>query len=464
MAAVNPGPDLSWWRQLGLVRRDFLGFLSRSADECGDIFIIRPTPAARIFVLNSAALAHEVTVTRAAEFTKSSQTRYMVGKFLGNGLVLSEGETHAAQRRLLQRSFGHRSIQAVARSSAQRTTSLLQSLPNTAVDVEPLMTRLSMGVILEHLVGAPSEQTDAGAAFRTLAEAIGGRFKAMPLPAWVPTSRNRREGAAVRAVADLVRTLLVQSRAEGHERPSVLSSLGKALDAGQLTFPEVRDQMITLLFAGHETVAKALSWTLLLLARHPEIQDRVRAEARETSDLPRLRYLTAVIKESMRLYPPVWVFDRSPLKKTMLGGLEVGAKDVVYVSPYLLHGSGRYFPRPTVFDPSRFEGQATIPDGAYMPFGAGPRSCIGQSLAFVETLAVLATIVKSHRVEDAGSGDVRPRPDATFAPGSAILLAFHPTEPIHVPKHQTPAPRETAREPGRVPRSVPEPRPETLGV
>lgn len=411
------------------MRRDFLGYLTSSAAEHGDVFVIRPTPTTRIVVLNSAKLAHEVTTSRAAEFQKSAQTRYMVGKFLGNGLVLSESDTHAAQKRLLLPSFGARGVQPVAAAARRRTEELLVRSGEGVVDVEPAMTTLSMAVILEFLVGAPSEQDAAGRAFRTLAEAIGGRFKAMPLPAWMPTARNRREAAAVRDVGILVRDLLAASRATGHERPTVLSVLGRALDEGEQSEGEVRDQIITLLFAGHETVAKALSWTLLLLARHPGVQAKAREEARGGADLPRLRYLAAVVKESMRLYPPVWVFDRSPLRETELGGLVVGPKDVIYVSPYLLHGDARSFARPQEFDPSRFEGSPTFPEGAYMPFGAGPRACIGQSLALAETLAVLATVLASHEIIDAGTGEVLPRPDATLAPAAPIRLTFRPLEP-----------------------------------
>jgi cytochrome P450 len=426
-----PGPNLPWWRQLAHVRRDFFGYLEHGAVQYGDVFVIKPAPSNRIVVLNSAALALEVTVTRAHEFQKSAQTRFMVGKFLGNGLVLSEGETHQKQRRLLQPSFGPKGLGLVARAAVARTQALLADA-GEVVDVEPAMTRLSMDVILEFLLGAPAEDTGAGEAFRVLADAIGGRFKSMPLPAWVPTSRNRLERAAVRNVTRLVESLLAQSRANGHDHTSVLATLGKALDGKELPFEEVRDQAITLLFAGHETVAKALAWTLLLLARHPDVQAKARAEVRAhlidgnlaSSALPRLKYLSAVIKEALRLDPPVWVFDRSPVASTTVGGYDVGPKDVLYVSPYLLHRDARYFAEPLRFDPARFAGASRFLDGAYMPFGAGPRGCIGQSLAFLETTLVVATILATHEVVDRTPGEVKPRPDATFAPASQILLTF----------------------------------------
>ena len=429
-----PGPTDPWWIQLGAVRRDFLGFLTAASERFGDIFCIRPAPATRIFVLTSVDLVTEVLTSRAHEFGKSAQTRLMVGKFLGNGLVLSESDQHAAQRRLLQPSFGGRELAAIAGPIVTDTERLIAAWgSNAIVDVEPAMTRLSMGIILQFLVGSLSGGTfgDADAnAFRSFAEAIGGRFRSMPWPAWVPTAQNFRERAAIKRVDRLVVDLLGRSRAHGHQARGLLGILGRQLDGGHLSATEVRHHIVTTLFAGHETIAKALSWTLHLLARHPEIQQAVRKEARNLSpgrhldanDVPRLPYTTSVIRESMRLYPPVWVFDRSPLRPLELGGQSLRQRDIVYVSPYLLHRQARYFPRPLAFDPSRFERGETAGSGAYIPFGAGRRGCIGQAMALVESVLVVATLLKQVTILPVDEEDILPRPDATLAPSSPIRV------------------------------------------
>ncbi len=297
-----PGPDGGWWTQLGLVRRDFLGFLTHAADHYGDIFCIRPSPFNRIVVLNSAALAREVLLERPEDFSKSSQTRFMVGKFLGNGLVLSEGKDHATQRRTLQPSFGARALGAMAapiHAETSRMTATWEA--STLVDVEPAMTALSMRIILSFLVGSESEtaalEGEDGRAFRDFADAIGGRFRSMPLPAWMPTAGNRREAAAIRQVDRLVARLL-ETSARSPEGRGILSSLASGIAKQELSFQQARDHIVTLLFAGHETVAKLMSWTLYLLARNPGAQDLVRADGEG------LRATSNVVREAMRLYPP----------------------------------------------------------------------------------------------------------------------------------------------------------------
>jgi len=451
-----PGPELPWWRQLGLVRRDFLGFLASSAERYGDIFCIQPAPSTRIFVLNSVDLVSEVLTRRADEFTKSKQTRFVVGKFLGNGLVLSEGDQHARQRRLLQPTFGSKELTVMARDVVSETEALLKSWDSSqTVDIEPVMTALSLRVIRRFLVGderlrhldgvdtvgsKSGEHSDDSEVFRTLAEAIGGRFRSMPLPAWIPTRRNLRERRAVRRVDELVTSLLAQSRTDGHSATTLLGTLGTLLDNGQITATEVRDQLVTMLFAGHETVAKVLSWTLYLVARNSDVQDEIYAEVSglaagrqlDITDLRRLKQTTNAVRESMRLYPPVWVFDRSPKHSLNLGGLLIHPRDTIYVSPYLLHRQGRYFADPLRFNPSRFEADTTSTHtSAYMPFGAGHRGCIGQSMAVVETVLMIATIVQSYELRTHDDDDIRPFAGATLGPTSPIRLSLTRRTGLH---------------------------------
>lgn len=432
-----PGPRLGWTEQLRRVRRDFLGFLVECSDSHDELFCIRPGPTTRIWVLKSAELAHEVLTTRAAEFTKSAQTRFMVGKFLGNGLVLSDGDVHRAQRRLLQGSFGPREVQAIAPKIVASTIDASRAWAEDGIiDVEPAMTALSLRVIVTFLTGDDLLESSRGSVdgdvFGELATAIGGRFRSLPLPSWIPTARNRREHRAIQRVDELVDSLLA-SCADRDSGRGVLRKLAVALAAGEMDRREVRDHLVTLLFAGHETVAKLLTWSLYLLALHPAVAATLRRELDEVvgdrdvepADFQRLHFLNGVLKESMRLYPPVWVFDRSPRQPLQLGGHRLKPKDIVYVSPYLLQRQARYFPEPLTFKPERFvEGlEGRLPPGAYFPFGGGARSCIGQALGYGEAALALATLVRRFDFSvDAAAPPLLPKPDATLAPNGPLRL------------------------------------------
>jgi cytochrome P450 len=451
-ARRTPGPDLGWPAQLRLVRRDFLGYLRQCSETYGDLFAIRPAPGTRIWVVNCAELTQEVLVDRASAFRKSSQTRLMVGKFLGNGLVLSEGSEHQEQKRRLMPAFGPKAIAAMCQTAARSAARWSETTAGEkAVDVEPAMTKLALGNITSFLLGelatAGSGALDGEAedAFREFAAAIGGRFKSLPLPAWIPTPRNLRERRAISRVDQLVNAIVASAgSAEAASGPAergqtVLATLVAALRTGTATTQEARDHIVTLLFAGHETVAKAMTWTLQLLALHPEVQRRVQDELDQTTgdrlpgpaDLPRLRYLACVIKETMRLYPPAWVFDRGPLQATTLGGQTLRPKDIVYLAPFLLHRQERYFPEPLRFYPERFAGglEARLPPGAYLPFGAGPRVCIGQSLAFMETMAITAALMATTEVRATAPVAPDPRPDATLSPSTPVELTFTTRRP-----------------------------------
>jgi cytochrome P450 len=212
------------------------------------------------------------------------------------------------------------------------------------------------------------------------------------------------------------------------ERTDLLQMLLDARHEDGAPMPERRilDEAVTLFFAGHETTAHQLAWTLLLLAEHPEVEAALRAEASEAPAFDRaldLPLLDRTLKETLRLYPPTWVFDRAPVEDVVLGGFRVPAGEAVYVSPFVTQRDPRFFPDPERFDPGRWAGGSEPPKLSYLPFGAGPRMCVGQAFAQLEARVVLATLLASGpRLARATSGPVALEPSATLKPRGGLPL------------------------------------------
>jgi cytochrome P450 len=265
---------------------------------------------------------------------------------------------------------------------------------------------------------------------------IGLRLRRLlPLPDWVPTGGNRRYAAAVRALDAAASEIIGERRAREQRGSDLLSTLLQSRDArGRPLDPRlVRDEVVTLLLAGHETTALSLTWTLYLLARHPEAAAKVEAEvdavighrrAPEASDLPNLGYLAKVIGEAMRLYPPVYLVGRQTTRETELGGYRLPAATVLLMSQWVVHRDPRHFSDPASFRPDRWTESLSraLPRFAYFPFGGGPRICIGQPLALMEAKLVLAAICQRFRLSDACGAPVDPYAEVTLRPSRPIRL------------------------------------------
>jgi cytochrome P450 len=348
---------------------------------------------------------------------------------LGAGLLTREGDVWRKQRRVIQPAFQSRRIAAqaeiVADEAAKLSRRLRERIGQGPVDVVQEMTGLTLGVLGRTLLDTDLGRfPDIGRDFAAVQDQAMFELASLnAVPPWLPLPRQVRFRRARRRLETVVDRLVAERGNDNGDRDDVLSRL--ILSARAEPDPAVgrlrlRDELITLLLTGHETTASTLSWALHLLDRHPGVRDRLRAEAFDVlgdrppafADLARLRYTAAVVDEVVRLFPPVWILTRKALADDEIGGHHVPAGADVLVCPYTLHRHPRFWDRPEAFDPDRFDpGVATDrPRYAYIPFGAGPRFCVGNHLGLMEAVFVIATLVRDVRLTGVAAHRVVPEP------------------------------------------------------
>ena len=403
---LPPGPRGHWLLgSLPEIQRDMPQTLLDVTREFGGVTRLRVGPAS-MYLVADGDLIVELIAKRAGELRKSNRTRQSLGGHLGRGLVTLEGAEHRRHRRLVQPVMHTRSIAAQAQAMVDLPRARVESWPDgSTVDVLREMQDLTLRIVCSALFHL-DEDRDAErlvSAVHAFAASLNVVLRrAFPVPAWIPTRGNRLRRRTVREVDALAYDLIRRRRREPGD--DLLSMLVLATDADggpALSDVEVRDELMTMFFAGHETSAAALTWALYLLASHPEVADSVRAEiaaavgdrAIEMTDLPKLPLLGQVVAETLRLYPPAWVFDRSPLHNLVIGGYAIPAGANVLLSPWVAHRDPRHWEAPDEFRPQRFAGGFTPPRGAYLPFGDGPRMCVGNRFAEVEIQLVLAALL-----------------------------------------------------------------------
>ncbi len=417
-----------------------LQFFLELKETCGDA--ARFTIFREKFVLFSdPALVHEVLVTKQASFRKG---RALEGArvFLGNSLLVSEGEEHTRQRRLIQPAFHRGRIAGYAATmaaSAARWTEAQRA--GAEVDLAVEMNRLTLEVVAATLFGSEVER-EAGEVAASLTVIIES-FNQMLLPLWrywrhLPLPMNRRLRAAQRTLDGTIYGLISRRRQEGRDHGDLLSMLLAAEDAEnpqkRLTDVEVRDQAMTLFLAGHETTANALAWTWHLLGQQDEARAKMKAEIDAVlgperlpglEDTARLPFTTAVFSEAMRLYPPVWVVGRRALEDVTIGGYEVPRRTIVITSQYLVHRDERFWPAAREFRPERWldeAAQAARPKFAYFPFGGGGRICIGDAFAWTEGVILLAVMARRWRFEPVAGHPVELNATVTLRPKFGLRM------------------------------------------
>ena len=385
--------------------RNPLGSLTRIARRHGDVARL-PLGKHPTYLLSGPAEIERVHQQTGREFRKG----YGEGPLLGNGLVTSEGEFWRRQRRLAQPAFHRERVDAYGATMVARAERLLAGWRDgERRDLHAEMTRLTLGVVAKTLFEAEvtGEADTVGRALTVaLRESQREETRIIRLPARLPTPGRHRLRRAVADLHRIVAGIIARRQASGRDHGDLLSMLIAARDddGAGMSDRQLRDEVMTLFLAGHETTANALSWTWLLLSRHPEVEAALLAELRAVlggrapalADLPRLRYTDATLREAMRLYPPVWLVSRQPLAEVELGGYRLPAGADLWMSPWVVQRDPRFFPDPKRFDPARWLGdQAPAPPRfAYFPFGSGPRKCIGAAFAEMEMALVLATIAQ----------------------------------------------------------------------
>jgi cytochrome P450 len=420
------------------IDRDPLGVLTRCTREYGDFVPLRLglTPA---ILVGHPALAEEVLVTRNHDFRKHVGARRL-GTLLGNGLLLSEGTFWLRQRRLMQPAFHRQRLAAMADTMVATTAALLDTWQvGDTRDIHGEMIELTLRIVARALF-----DTDVGedlALIRRSNRVVTEHFRSrlftllILLPDGVPTPGNLRYRRAVRDLDQLVYRIVAERRASGDRRGDLLGLLLAARDdtGAGMTDRQLRDEVLTLLQAGHDTTAMALTWAWVLLARHPAARAALEAELRTVlggrlptaADLPRLRRVEQVVSETLRLYPTAWVFGREAVRDTEIGGQPVAKGMTILISPWVLHHDPRFFADPDVFRPERWaDGLAQrLPRYAYLPFGGGQRICLGAGFAQMEATLLLATIAQRFRLELARPAEpVVPWPVVTLRPRGPVEM------------------------------------------
>ncbi len=416
-------------------------FLTNAIREYGDIAYMRIANM-QIYIMGHPEYIREVLVTQRKSFEKAPIDRTILGKFLGNGLVTSEGNFHQRQRRLAQPAFHMKRIKAYADVMVDYTEEMLETWQAQQTrDVADDMMQLTMHIVSKTLFDA-DKVTSSGDTAVSVGDAIHvlqgvsnrDYRRGMSLPNWIPTKDNRARNAAVKTYNATIEQIIVERRAttvngEIQDTGDLLSMLmlSRDEDGSMMDDQQLRDEVATLFAAGHETTSNALTWTWYLLSQHPEIEAKLHEELDRVlngrtptlDDLGDLPYTLQIIKESMRLYPPAWILNgRVALEDVEIGDYTIPKGNVVWISPYAMHRLPQYFPNPDQFDPERFtpENEKEIPKFAYIPFGGGARVCIGNSFALMEAHLILATIAQQYKLRLKPNFEVVKNPQITMSP------------------------------------------------
>lgn len=422
-------------------------FLLESVKQFGDLVYFRLAHV-HTYLLGHPDLIREVLVTQSDKFEKAPLDKQILGKFLGNGLLISDGDFHKRQRRLAQPAFHSKRIHNYAEVMVDFTNQIMANWQNNAVvDVTNEMIHLTMLIVSKTLFDADAI-TGSGDTAVTIGnamhdfQAVSNRDyqRGFSLPSWIPTADNRLRNRAAAEFNKVMEQIIAERRRTAvngqiTDTGDLLSMLmlsededGEFMDDRQL-----RDEVATLFAAGHETTSNALSWTWYLLAQNPEVEEKLREEldnvlaGRQPSlaDLPNLPYSLQIIKESMRLYPPAWILNgRIALEDVQLGGYTVPQGSILFISPYVMHHLPQYFTEPEAFKPERFtpEFEKSLPKFAYMPFGGGARVCIGNAFGMMEAQLVLATIAQRFRLELATDKPIQYNAQVTLTPLDGIQM------------------------------------------
>lgn len=430
------------------IRRDPLTFLTEMHKRYGDV--TSHTIDERVYLVNRPDLAHRVLAANRRNYVKSgTPDDLMLTPLLGQGLLTSEGEVWKRQRRVSQPAFTRERVEGFDSLITASTLELVDRWTCPPPSDEPLrldhqLSGLTLAIVARAIFG--SDLTGINEYFGEAVDVLNrfmGHFDPMEDSA---AGREARAAysKAVGFLNGLVRLLVQARRLEGTEgRDDLLSRLIDGLDSDAGAKPdravaerELRDQVVTMLMAGHETTAKALTWTSVLLHDHPAVAERLDAELDAVlagrvpgaDDVPNLPFCQRVIQEALRLYPPVWLLSRRAVGADELGEFDVPAGTLVCVSPYILHRDERFWEEPERFDPDRFTEQRSTdrPDYAYIPFSGGPRHCVGRHLAMLEAQLVLATIRQRVRIELVHGHPIEPEALVTLRPRYGVLATVTP--------------------------------------
>ncbi len=420
--------------------QDPLGFLTKCEHEYGEIVPLRLglTPAC---LLSQPDYIEQVFKDRLL-FIKSRGFRAL-RTLLGEGLFTSEGESWFRQRRLAQPVFHQKRIAGYGESMVANTEQMLNEWQDGETrDIQPDMMRLTLSVVMKSLFNFDVSQKEAKVVAHALDVAMdwfdSKRKQNFIFWEWFPRPENVRYKNAIAQMDKTIYDIIEQRRTSGEEPGDLLSMLMQARDeedGTQMTDKQLRDEVATLMLAGHETTANTLLWTWMLLSQHPEVQNKLLEELQDVlgsrspsvADISRLRYTNMVIKEAMRLYPPVALLGREAVQDCQIGDYEVPAGCLIMMSQWVMHRNPRYFEDPEEFKPERWADdlEKQLPRGVYFPFGDGPRICIGKGFALMEAVLLLATIAQKFQLTLVPDHPIVPQNSLTLRPEYGLKVVLH---------------------------------------
>ena len=452
---LPPGPrPRGWLGSLSSMRRDPIRLLLDSVGDYGEIVHFRMLHR-HVVVLAAPDHVRHVFQDNYQNYSKQTPGFKVLRTFLANGLLTNEGDAWLRQRRIAQPAFHRDRIAGFAdtiTTAAEALADRWNASDHTVVNLTAEMTQLTLRIVGETLLSTDvSREVDRIGQALTVSLRAANRSitRVVEVPQWVPTPTNRRLHRALTTLDSVVYEMIAARRRSGEDTGDLLSMLMAARDedTGEgMSDRQLRDEVMTIFLAGHETTAIALGWTWHLLSKHPTAAQRLRDElatvlagrAPRLSDLPQLVYTDQVIKESLRLFPPAWIISRCAIETDHIGGFDIPAGTIIFTSPYVTHRQTRLWDNPWAFNPERFGSTEVraLPPFAYFPFGGGPRQCIGNTFAMMEMVLVIATLAQRYRF-DLGPG---------AQPGVFPAITLRPSAPIRLVRHAvTPGDRDGRR-------------------
>ncbi len=436
MNRFPPGPKSHYPGQIYFrFRKDPIGFLEDLAREFGDMSHWR-IGLDHVFFINHPNLIRDVLVTESHKFlTGFASSKDIVGE----GVLTSNGDRHRSHRRMMQTAFNHERIAPFADTITKQTHHAASRWHDgSTLNLAKEMMQMTLVITGKILLGVDWESE--APAIRTALDGLMGSPSNMILSFGhllqkIPVPSIRRMKAGRAKLNQIVNELIDQRLTSNEESDDLLSMLCGQAETGAMTLDDVRDEVKTILIAGHETVSTVLIWTFHLLSRHPSVESQLHEELDRVvgtrlpalADLPALPYLEKVIREVMRLHPPVWMIWRRSTADHQINGFVAPSRSIIIMSQHVMHRDARYFSEPLQFDPERWtpELKSGLPKCAYFPFGSGNRQCLGEGLAWMETLLTVATLGRQWKFQPASENPVIADPILTQRPKGGLLMIPH---------------------------------------
>ena len=457
---MKTAPGITQWTPLPIghlakLHRDLTGFQMQLRQRYGDIVRLRAGPILIHFLYHPEHVKR-VFQDRQKQYQRGWQYR-LLGRLLGQGMVVTDGDLWLRQRRLTQPAFHRQRLPGYVEMMADVTAEAVsrwEQLVGQPLDLEAEMSRLTLAIICRTMFGriVSNEAEIVRHSFHSMKTYLEMRLNRpfSSLPVWFPTANARRFRSSMKALDQIVFSIIEGRRANHRDEGDLLSMLMLARDdesGEQMDDRQLRDQVLTFFIAGHETTAVALTWTWYLLASNPHCLQQVCREVDEVlgqrrpqaEDLLRLNYTRMAIEESMRLYPPVHTLVRTPTEDDEIGGYRIPSGSNVIVSQYVTHRHPGFWERPDEFNPARFEPQkvAERPKYAYFPFIGGPHQCIGAEFAMLEARLIISMLLQKFKLDLMPGQDVECQASLALLPRNPIRFVLSPRPDLNISRCQT---------------------------